>query len=359
MRASKANVKKWVEKITSWYRDVQRPLPWRETKDAYRIWISESMLQQTQVVTVIPYYHRFLDKFPTIESLAAAEESDVLRLWSGLGYYSRARNLHRGAKAVVEKWKGEFPRDRKHAESIPGVGPYTAGAVLSIAYGLPEPLVDGNVQRVFARFFGFKEEIHTRSASDFFWSTAREWVGSARSPSELNQALMELGATLCSKAQPRCTLCPLKSDCIALKTGTQASLPRRKPRRPVRRLSWATWVHESDHRILLQRNAENTWWEGLWDFPRSEKPENVEPEAWLRDLPHAPLAALDTQKHTVTHHRIEVFPYVLPWKGKRRNGPHQQWVTVEEAKQLPLSALAKKILLAYCRAQSGTRRSNA
>ncbi|MBY0372193.1 A/G-specific adenine glycosylase, partial [bacterium] len=310
--------KKAVSELCGWYGRMARVLPWRQTQDPYSIWVSEIMLQQTQVVTVIPYYERFLARFPNLKALAKAPEQDVLHLWSGLGYYSRARNLQKGARYIRENHNGHFPREREQALAVPGVGPYTAGAVLSIAYDLAVPLVDGNVQRVFSRYFALKDSLETKAASQFFWRKAAEWVGAAESPRVFNQALMELGATVCSKANPRCGLCPLKSGCQAFALQTPEAFPVRAPRRKAVKLWWAPLVHERRGKLWLIQNPQKSWWSGLWDFPRVEAPTS-------RKLPAAIEAAtqgatgelLDTHTHTVTHHRIHVAPVVLRW---RNNG---------------------------------------
>lgn len=312
------------------------------------------MLQQTQVATVIPYYERFLSRFPTLHALAEADEQEVLTYWSGLGYYSRARNLRRGAQYLMANHGGVFPKTRPQALEVPGIGPYTAGAILSIAYGLPEPLVDGNVQRVFARFFAFAPLLESKEAKLFFWDQAERWVRSALDPRDFNQALMELGATVCTKASPKCLQCPLHNDCAAFASDSAASFPNRKPRRAAEKLWWASLVQENAGRVLLVQNAPGDWWSGLWDFPRLEAQaaETVDSDVRERLLeePHLEFQrALPLQEHTVTHHRIRVSPIVLRWSGKPRSGKNQRWVSPEDAAKLPLSSLAKKILGSYQR----------
>ena len=302
------------------------------------------MLQQTQVSVVLGYYARFLAAFPTVGALAAAREPAVLSLWSGLGYYSRARNLHRGAKYLVANHKGNFPKTRGEILAVPGIGPYTAGAVLSIAFDLKEALVDGNVQRVFARFYAVEDLLESKPAREFFWEKASEWVNASDSPRVFNQALMELGAMVCTKANPRCGSCPLAGGCRANAAGTQAQYPKRKARRKAIQLSWNALVHEKAGKLLMVQNKPGDWWHGLWDFPREEA--SLKPPVGF---------ALSVQQHTVTHHRIHVAPIVLGWKGPTRSTPRRKWVTAEQARQLPLSSLAKKILAAYDR-ERGDRR---
>ncbi len=329
----------WVDLLSRWFVRIQRPLPWRQTRDPYAIWISEVMLQQTQVATVLPYYARFLDRFPDVFALAAAPEPEVLHAWSGLGYYSRARNLRKGAQYLVEKHSGTFPRDREGLLAIPGIGPYTAGAIASIAFDQPEPIVDGNVQRVFGRFFAVDAQLGSRAASDFFWEKARDWVQHAQSPRIFNQSLMELGATVCTKGQPACRSCPVNAGCEARARDAVAQYPKPKPRRKMEKLWWAALIHERGNAFWLTQNAEGDWWSGLWDFPRREG--LAEGELPTQGRP------LSRVEHTVTHHRISVAPFVLGWKSKRAPGAHGRWVTEEQARRLPLSSLAKKVLGAY------------
>ena len=302
------------------------------------------MLQQTQVATVIPYYHRFLKALPTLRALAEAPIETVLSLWSGLGYYSRARNLQKGAQYLVEKFDGEFPRTRAEIEEVPGIGPYTAGAILSIAFDLPEALVDGNVQRVFARYFGIQTEIEKKETQALFWKHAADWVKRAESPRVLNQALMELGAMICTKGSPRCDLCPLAKTCVALAQGLQDELPRRKARRKAVDLWWQGFVVEKSGKIFLRKNREGEWWTDLWDFPTIA----VESaKAWEKP-PTFRARPLATQKHTVTHHRIHVAPYHVPHGGGLPLALEAgRWFSVEETRKLPLSSLARKVLEAY------------
>ncbi len=307
------------------------------------------MLQQTQVITVLPYYARFLARFPTLESLAQAPEQDVLKLWAGLGYYSRARNLHRGADYLVKNHGGKFPKDRQTLLTVPGIGPYTAGAILSIAFDLPEAIVDGNVQRVFSRYYRLEAQLESKQGREFFWETAAKWVERAASPRLFNQALMELGATLCSKANPHCALCPLTLSCKARKSGVQALYPIRKARRPMETLWWGPLVYRKGEKVLLELNGPGEWWTGLWDFPHvaaSSEPElRTQVHQRASEEPRVRLEGeLDRQQHTVTHHRIHVSPFVLRWNGKTSSSGKRVWVSADEARKLPLSSLAEKVL---------------
>jgi len=227
--------------LLAWFRQYQRDLPWRRTRDSYRIWLSEIMLQQTRVAAVIPYYQRFLERFPNIEALAAAPQEEVLRLWSGLGYYSRARNLHRAAQEIVAKHGGLFPRAEQDALELSGIGSYTAAAILSIAYGAKQAVLDGNVARVLARLFAVQGDLRDGKR----WRSLQESANAlldSKSPGDWNQAMMELGATLCTPQTPQCLLCPVAQFCQARKLGLADSLPVRRKKRATEKIVLAAAV---------------------------------------------------------------------------------------------------------------------
>ena len=300
------------------------------------------MLQQTQVSTVIPYFEAFLGRFPTVSALAEAPLEAILTAWSGLGYYSRARNLHRGARYLIEKHSGHFPRSREEILKVPGIGPYTAGAVLSIAFNQAEPLVDGNVQRVFARYYCVSDEVSSRAAQRQFWERATEWVSAAKAPRALNQGLMELGATICIKGSPRCDRCPLRITCAAFAKGCQRELPVKHKRRNFVDLWWISLVYIHRDRYFLRKNPSGEWWSDLWDFPRRNAGSE---SAWRKFRHKRGWRELDLQTHTVTHHHIHVAPYLID----TARAPHERggkWFSSEELRELPLSSLAKKVLRA-------------
>jgi A/G-specific adenine glycosylase len=227
--------------LLAWFRQYQRDLPWRRTNDPYRIWLSEIMLQQTRVTAVIPYYERFIERFPDIHALAAAPQEEVLRLWSGLGYYSRARNLHRAAQEIVAKHGGLFPHREKDALELPGIGRYTAAAILSIAYGAKQAVLDGNVARVLARLFAVRGDLRDAGR----WQSLQESANALldpQSPGDWNQAMMELGATLCTPQTPQCLLCPVAQFCQARKLGLADSLPARRKKRATEKIVLAAAV---------------------------------------------------------------------------------------------------------------------
>ncbi len=252
--------------LLRWYDARQRDLPWRRTRDPYAIWISETMLQQTRVETVIPYYERFLERFPDVESLASADRDDVYALWAGLGYYSRARNLQAAARRIVDEHGGLLPDDVDGLRSLPGIGRYTAGAVASIAFDRPAPVVDGNVIRVLTRWRGIRDDVRRREVVERLWDEAGSLARGAR-PGDLNQALMELGATVCTPRSPRCDDCPWLRTCDAAAAGDAESLPvKPKKPKPVKVEAVAAWI-ERHGRVLVVRRPQDGLLGGLWELP--------------------------------------------------------------------------------------------
>jgi A/G-specific adenine glycosylase len=340
--------------LGAWFRAERRALPWRETRDPFAIWISEAMLQQTRVETVIPYYRRFLERFPDVRSLAAAEESAVLAAWSGLGYYSRARSLRHAAQAMVERHDGAPPRTRAEWLALPGVGPYTAGAVLSIAHSESEALVDGNVQRVFARLFALEEPQGSPGLVARCWELARELVpgrGESLDPGEWNQALMELGARVCVRT-PRCEACPLRARCAALARGRATELPRPRPRRAPLEVRLEILVARTRGRLLLVRRPPGGRMAGLHEFPTRERvAAGAAPRLWPLELPLAlPLepeagAPIGELVHTITHHRIRATVRAARLGSARAALPEGAgWFGASELAELALSGLARKVL---------------
>lgn len=256
--------------LINWFTEEKRDLPWRKDRDPYKIWVSEIMLQQTRVDTVIPYFNRFIKQFPSVEALSQAEEEKVLKAWEGLGYYSRARNLHSAVKEVHEKYGGRVPDDPKEISSLKGVGPYTAGAILSIAYGKPEPAVDGNVMRVLSRILTIWDDIAKASSRKVFEEAVRKLI-SHEHPSYFNQALMELGALICTPTSPSCLLCPVREHCRAFYEGVQNELPVKTKNKKQRSISLAAAVLKDDTgRTLIHKRAETGLLANLWEFPNVE-----------------------------------------------------------------------------------------
>ena len=256
--------------LINWFSEEKRDLPWRNDQDPYKIWVSEIMLQQTRVDTVIPYFNRFIEQFPTIEALSQAEEEKILKAWEGLGYYSRARNLHSAVKEVYEKYAGRVPDDPKEFSSLKGVGPYTAGAVLSIAYGIPEPAVDGNVMRVLSRILSIWEDIAKPSARKIFEQAVRRMIA-IENPSYFNQALMELGALICTPTSPSCLLCPVREHCHAFSEGVQSELPVKTKNKKQREVHLAAVIlRDAAGRTLIHKRPDKGLLANLWEFPNIE-----------------------------------------------------------------------------------------
>lgn len=254
-------------RLIAWYRRHARDLPWRRTRDPYAIWISETMLQQTQVATVIPYYERFLQKFPTISALAQASEASVLREWEGLGYYRRARQLHAAAQVMMADFGGQFPQQQEQVQSLPGVGRYTAGAVVSFAYDQRAPIVEANTLRVYCRLLAYRADPRSAAGQRLLWQTAESWLP-RRHAGEFNQALMELGGTVCKIREPDCEACPLRVMCPTRARGWQAKIPAPPKAARFESIREAAVVVRRAQQVLLLRRAEGERWAGLWDFPR-------------------------------------------------------------------------------------------
>jgi A/G-specific adenine glycosylase len=257
-------------RLLNWYHKHGRTLPWRDHPDPYAVWVSEIMLQQTRVETVIPYFKKWMRLFPDVNSLAAASEQEVLNAWEGLGYYSRARNLHKAAKVVAEKFNGQLPRDLTELRSLPGVGRYTVGAIASMAFGMDEPTLDGNLRRVFARLFDVNEFADSPAGEKILWGLAAKNLPNGKA-GDYNQALMDLGATIClpntPKARPRCLLCPLIEICEARKNGTQELRPVMKPKKAVPHHVHAAAVIFQRGRVLLAQRPPKGLLGGMWEFP--------------------------------------------------------------------------------------------
>jgi len=338
--------------LLAWYDRHKRDLPWRRTRDPYAIWLSEVMLQQTQVATVIPYWERFLQRFPTVEALAAAPLTDVLAGWRGLGYYSRARNLHRAAQEIVARFGGRLPSTAAELLTLPGFGRYTAGAVASIAFGEPAPLVDGNVARVLSRIFEVEGPPGDRAREARLWELATALVPGER-PGDFNQALMEHGATVCRPENPLCLLCPVREECLAYLHGRVAELPPAKVRAAPKRmtLAVAVWAHEG--RLLLARRAEKGLFGGLWELPAAEvQDETADPEsaAKLAEALGTDVSVrghLGTVRRQLTHRSLSLRLLRVTGQQHPTRAPAFQelrWCTPVEASSLGMSTAMHKAL---------------
>jgi A/G-specific adenine glycosylase len=292
--------------VVAHYDRVRRDLPWRRTRDPYAIWVSEVMLQQTRVQTVIPYWERWMQRFPTVRALADAPLDDVLAAWAGLGYYSRARNLHKGAQAVRE---AGLPSRAAELREVPGIGPYTAGAIASIAFGERAPLVDGNVARVLARVFGIAHDIKSTAGAKALWQHAGELMSALpvkHAPGSLNQGLMELGATICTPTGPRCLVCPLSAMCVAAREGRQEDLPivaKRKKESELPVLARAAlWLQHGDS-IVLARRAPQGLFGGLWELPQGDDHSEVARALGVTRIDDDAVAYHD---QTLSHRRLRI-----------------------------------------------------
>ncbi|MCS6828386.1 MAG: A/G-specific adenine glycosylase [Caldilinea sp.] len=363
--------------LIDWCVEHQRALPWRDARagarNPYAVWISEVMLQQTRVETVEPYFRRWMARFPSVQALAAADLQEVLKFWEGLGYYARARNLHRAAQQIVERHNGQIPASRSALLALPGVGEYTVGAILSIAYNQPEPILDGNVRRVLARLFNIERPIGDGAAVRELWALARSIVEAAPPgrAGDCNEALMELGATVCTAQNPRCLICPLREFCQAAQQGVQNARPVRlaRPKTPHYDVAAAViWAGESFRsKLLMAQRPPDGMLGGLWEFPGGKRePQDADLAACLRreideelGIEIAVLEPLTTVKHAYTHFRITLHAF----HARHVGGAPQAlgcldwcWLELDEVEMLPLPVTDQKIyrtLLAQRRAAAG------
>lgn len=342
------SAKKFQNQLLSWYRQQGRHhLPWKKPLSPYGVWLSEIMLQQTQVATVIPYYHQFIKTFPTIQKLSEAPLDQVLLLWSGLGYYSRARNLHKTAQYLVQHYQGKFPQTVEELQALPGIGRSTAGAILSQAFNQFAPILDGNVKRVLSRFHcieGWKGE---KVVEKQLWELA-EHYSSRQFPADYTQAIMDLGATCCTRAQPTCTVCPLQKQCLAFKRGEQHLYPAKKTRKtlPHREVIMLLIYTHDDHILLEQRPLKGIW-AGLWSLPEWENEQ--EAKRFLKNtlgLKRIHLKELPRFKHTFTHFHLHIQPLFvgLTQKKSLSSGSSLRWISASDLPNKGLPSPIKKLL---------------
>ena len=336
--------------LLAWYAKHRRELPWRKSLDPYAVWVSEMMLQQTQVATVIPYFQAWMQRFPDVAALAGAAESDVLHAWQGLGYYSRARNLRRAAQEMVSKHAGRVPELVTELRALPGIGPYSAGAISSIAYGRAEPLVDGNVIRVLSRLFALRGDPNRAPLKNDLWEVARALVPAA-APGDFNQALMELGATVCTPQKPRCATCPLATDCAALAQGVVSELPQLPQRAKPTAVHMVAAVATRGDRVLVGKLAPSApRWAGMWLFPNVEVARAETPEAAVvralsecASLRGSATGLVCAVRHTVTRFRITLDAYRCTATGvaKARADAHVSEVAWRSPNELAELAMPK------------------
>ena len=290
----------------------RKNLPWQHDINPYRVWVSEIMLQQTQVKTVIPYYECFMQSFPTVQALANAEQDEVLKHWSGLGYYARARNMHKAAKQVCDEFAGSFPDKLEAMQSLPGIGRSTAAAILSIAYQQKEAILDGNVKRVLCRFYMLEGWPGTSTVMKELWKRAENLLPDSRF-ADYTQAMMDLGATLCTRTKPRCEDCPLSADCLAFKQGVQAEFPNKKPKKSLPEKNVIMLILQDDKQaVFMQKRPPIGIWGSLWCFPQFDVHQDV--EQWLdssQPVRRAPDKELPILSHTFSHFRLHIKPLII------------------------------------------------
>jgi A/G-specific adenine glycosylase len=333
-------------RLLNWYRQQGRSLPWRGHPDPYAVWVSEIMLQQTRVEAVIPYFEKWMQLFPTVRDLASASEQDVLNAWEGLGYYSRARNLHKAAKIVVEQYNGELPRDLNALRALPGIGRYTVGAIASIAFNMDEPTLDGNLRRVFARLFDVSEPADSPAGEEILWSLAAEHLPKGQA-GDYNQALMDLGASICLPKNPRCLLCPLMETCKARINGTQEQRPVLKPKKGTPHYVHAAGVILQDGKVLLAKRPSKGLLGGMWEFPNGRV--DGEPAEWLETVLGAGYRlkvqrneALRTVQHAYTHFRVTVQAFRCELLSISEN-ESLKWVELEKLEDYPMGKVDRQI----------------
>ncbi len=331
-----------VKKLLEWYQAHKRNLPWRKTKDIYSIWVSEVMLQQTQVTTVIPYYKRFLDRFPTVHHLAQGTEQEVLKLWEGMGYYSRIRNLHRAARQVMTEYDGKIPDTPETFQKLPGVGPYIAAAVLSIALDIPLPAVDGNVMRVYTRFRGIADDIRKNTTRDRIFNELKQIIP-AEPPGaagDFTQAFMELGALICTPQKPQCPTCPFNEQCTAFITNTIERYPYKSPTGKVPEYRVSIGIIIKEDKFYIQERPSEGHLGGLWEFPGGKAAAGESPEQTLLreckeelDCEVEILQPLPLVRHAYSHFKIQLTPFICRLKDRdilpQTNRPFR-WITISE-----------------------------
>lgn len=343
--------------LVDWYQREHRALPWREHPEPYAVWVSEVMLQQTQVETVVPYFLRWMTRFPDLVSLARADENAVLKEWQGLGYYSRARSLLRCAQVLAASGQETLPDTAEQLRRLPGIGPYTAGAIASIAFGRDEPLVDGNVNRVLTRLLALEGDPSKEPLRSRLWQTARQLLVPGRA-AEFNQALMELGALVCRPREPACTRCPLRRECAAHKSGATDRYPTPKLRAPATPVRMAAALCRRGAKVLLvQQPADAVWWAGLWTFPSTKlaEAESFRAAAKRAVVDWTGLGVIDrfpdsapqkSIQHSVTRYRIELVLHAFERVSgslTAQTGSRARWLAVDALQETPMPAPHRKL----------------
>ena len=342
------------ERILHWYHHHKRTLPWRETDDPYKIWISEIMLQQTRVDTVIPYYERFLARFPTVFELADADQQQVLKSWEGLGYYSRGRNLHHASKKVVDEFDGELPSTWKEITSLKGIGPYTASAILSIAFQKKYAVVDGNVIRVLSRFYGIQDDIRKSTTKNRIQDLADDLIPE-KEPGDFNQAVMELGATVCTPQNPKCGTCPLSAECIAANSAQTEVIPYKSPAKKIPHHQIAVGlILNQRNELLIALRPNESMLGGLWEFPggKQEEDETLQ-ETVIRELKEElgvkveVFSKFQDLKHAYSHFKITMYAFwcrIESGTPQPKSSQEIKWVSLDHIDQYPFPKANKTLI---------------
>jgi A/G-specific adenine glycosylase len=361
---SPRRLRRWLApRLLHWFAQHRRELPWRHDRDPYRIWVSEAMLQQTQLATVVPYFERFVAAFPTIADLAAADEQEVLKRWEGLGYYRRARDLHQAAQQIVTEHDGEFPRDPAACQALPGIGRYMAGAVLSQAFDQRLPIVEANSKRVLCRLFGQEGDPQTGPVQRWLWQTAESLLP-RKTVGAFNQALMELGALICTPKAPRCDKCPLVEQCVARRRGRQEQIPASPPAAQIVEVQEAAVVVRRGLNVLLVQRPKAGRWAGMWEFPHAELEDGETAPAaaariarQLSGIEIGPAQPLGNIRHNVTRFRITMACFAA----RRRSGAFRsefyaqaRWLRPDQLGDFPVSR-PQRILADQIRAELESR----
>lgn len=334
-------------KLLRWFDHYGRTdLPWQQSITLYRVWVSEIMLQQTQVATVIPYFNRFMKRFPTIKKLSAASLDEVLSLWAGLGYYSRARNLHRTAQLIVSEHQGTFPTTLDALIALPGIGRSTAGAILSIGTGKPYPILDGNVKRVLTRHFTVSGWPNTPSVLKELWSISESLTPTQRA-NDYTQAIMDLGATVCTRSKPKCNLCPLQSTCGAYQANTINEYPSKRlaTQKPLKKTKVLILLDQDSQQILLEKRPNSGIWGGLWSLP--ECPLNANSQNWCKTYTKLLIhehQSYSSFRHTFSHFHLDIYPIVCHTTVKTQKGSPYHWHSWSALSSLGLPAPIKRLL---------------
>ncbi|EAQ65722.1 A/G-specific adenine glycosylase [Marinomonas sp. MED121] len=338
----------FADRILTWFdQHGRKDLPWQMDKTPYRVWISEIMLQQTQVVTVIPYYQKFMTSFPDVYRLADAPEDEVLAHWSGLGYYARARNLHKAAKVLANELDGTFPASLEGVCELSGIGRSTAAAILSISRNEQTAILDGNVKRVLGRFHAIDTWPGEKKTENVMWELAESYMPAERC-GDYTQAMMDLGATLCTRSKPQCLFCPIQDDCQALASGTPTDYPIKKPKKsiPTRQTDMLV-LQNPTGKVLLEKRVSTGIWGGLWSLPESQDEAITLATEQRFKVTINSLGALAGFRHTFSHYHLEISPYLANVQASNEIGEEgkYQWYTLEEAMALGLPTPVRKILV--------------